>query len=269
MALLLASTARCSTPAGCSSRAGAPAARGRAGFAGDARALLGARAPCAPRRVAAARQRGSAPRRSVTTMGLFGLGLPELVVIGGVVAVLFGPSKLPELGKSLGKTVKSFQGAAKARGRRSAALARSGVRAGGATGCMHARARCACRASRACVLAQHRTLRATARGAACAPAACVRHCAAIGQVVCHCRAHPTHARSARGACAARQARRPGAAALARTPACTPHAAASRVAVRARCPSDALVLAAYIHARLRRRRPTHTHTPCARRSLSRS
>ena len=44
--------------------------------------------------------------------GLFGLGLPELVVIGGVTALLFGPSKLPELGKSLGKTVKSFQSAA-------------------------------------------------------------------------------------------------------------------------------------------------------------
>jgi len=37
-------------------------------------------------------------------------------VVGGVVAVLFGPSKLPELGKTLGRTVKSFQGAAKARG---------------------------------------------------------------------------------------------------------------------------------------------------------
>jgi sec-independent protein translocase protein TatA len=43
---------------------------------------------------------------------LFGLGLPEIVVIGGVAALLFGPSKLPELGKSLGKTVKSFQSAA-------------------------------------------------------------------------------------------------------------------------------------------------------------
>jgi sec-independent protein translocase protein TatA len=51
----------------------------------------------------------------VTSAGLFGLGLPELVVIGGVVTVLFGPSKLPELGKSLGKTAKSFQTAAKAR----------------------------------------------------------------------------------------------------------------------------------------------------------
>jgi len=49
---------------------------------------------------------------SVVRAGLFGLGLPEIVVIGGVAAVLFGPSKLPELGKSLGKTVKSFQEAA-------------------------------------------------------------------------------------------------------------------------------------------------------------
>eukprot|EP00238_Polyblepharides_amylifera_P000868 CAMPEP_0196572610 /NCGR_PEP_ID=MMETSP1081-20130531/2623_1 /TAXON_ID=36882 /ORGANISM="Pyramimonas amylifera, Strain CCMP720" /LENGTH=80 /DNA_ID=CAMNT_0041889975 /DNA_START=293 /DNA_END=535 /DNA_ORIENTATION=+ len=45
-------------------------------------------------------------------MGLFGLGVPELVVIGGVAALLFGPSKLPELGRGLGKTVKSFQAAA-------------------------------------------------------------------------------------------------------------------------------------------------------------
>lgn len=48
----------------------------------------------------------------VVRNGFFGLGLPEIVVIGGVAALLFGPSKLPELGKSLGKTVKSFQSAA-------------------------------------------------------------------------------------------------------------------------------------------------------------
>ncbi|KAK9787131.1 hypothetical protein WJX73_005756 [Symbiochloris irregularis] len=53
------------------------------------------------------------PARQVTTMGLFGLGIPELAIIAGVATLLFGPSKLPGLGKELGKTVKSFQGAAK------------------------------------------------------------------------------------------------------------------------------------------------------------
>ncbi|KAF7810505.1 sec-independent protein translocase protein TATA, chloroplastic [Senna tora] len=36
-------------------------------------------------------------------------GVPELVVIAGVAALVFGPKKLPEVGGSIGKTVKSFQ----------------------------------------------------------------------------------------------------------------------------------------------------------------
>ena len=41
---------------------------------------------------------------------MFGsLGMPELIVIFIVALVVFGPSKLPELGKSLGEAIRGFR----------------------------------------------------------------------------------------------------------------------------------------------------------------
>ena len=40
---------------------------------------------------------------------LGGIGAPELIIILVIVLVLFGPKRLPELGKSLGKTMKSMR----------------------------------------------------------------------------------------------------------------------------------------------------------------
>ncbi|MEN9766826.1 TatA/E family twin arginine-targeting protein translocase [Vulcanococcus sp.] len=46
-------------------------------------------------------------------MNVFGIGLPEMAVIAAVALLVFGPKRLPELGKSLGRTLKGFQSASK------------------------------------------------------------------------------------------------------------------------------------------------------------
>ena len=46
-------------------------------------------------------------------MNIFGVGLPEMAVIGAVALLVFGPKRLPEFGRTLGKTLKGFQSASK------------------------------------------------------------------------------------------------------------------------------------------------------------
>jgi sec-independent protein translocase protein TatA len=46
-------------------------------------------------------------------MNVFGIGLPEMAVIMVVALLIFGPKKLPEVGRSLGKAIRGFQEASK------------------------------------------------------------------------------------------------------------------------------------------------------------
>jgi sec-independent protein translocase protein TatA len=46
-------------------------------------------------------------------MNIFGIGLPEMGLIMIVALLVFGPKKLPEIGRSMGKALKGFQEASK------------------------------------------------------------------------------------------------------------------------------------------------------------
>jgi len=44
---------------------------------------------------------------------MFGLGFPELILIFVIVIVIFGTSRIPELGKGLGEGIRNFKKAIK------------------------------------------------------------------------------------------------------------------------------------------------------------
>ena len=46
-------------------------------------------------------------------MNIFGIGLPEIAVIVVLGLLIFGPKRLPQLGKTIGKTLKGLQTASK------------------------------------------------------------------------------------------------------------------------------------------------------------
>ncbi|MEE2670283.1 MAG: twin-arginine translocase TatA/TatE family subunit [Bdellovibrionota bacterium] len=40
---------------------------------------------------------------------MFGLGTTELLIVGGIVLLLFGGAKLPQLGRSMGSAITNFK----------------------------------------------------------------------------------------------------------------------------------------------------------------
>jgi len=46
-------------------------------------------------------------------MNIFGIGLPEMAVIFTIALLVFGPKKLPEIGRSMGKAIRGFQDASR------------------------------------------------------------------------------------------------------------------------------------------------------------
>jgi sec-independent protein translocase protein TatA len=42
---------------------------------------------------------------------MFGLGMPELIIIMVIFLIVFGAGKLPEIGAGMGKAIKNFKGA--------------------------------------------------------------------------------------------------------------------------------------------------------------
>jgi sec-independent protein translocase protein TatA len=47
--------------------------------------------------------------QSLVEVNMFGIGMPELIVILVIVLVVFGAGRLPEIGSALGKSIRNFK----------------------------------------------------------------------------------------------------------------------------------------------------------------
>ena len=41
---------------------------------------------------------------------MFGIGIPELIIILVIILIIFGAGKLPEIGAGMGKAIRNFRG---------------------------------------------------------------------------------------------------------------------------------------------------------------
>ena len=41
---------------------------------------------------------------------MFGIGVPELLIVMVIIFIIFGAGKLPEIGSGMGKAIKNFKG---------------------------------------------------------------------------------------------------------------------------------------------------------------
>jgi sec-independent protein translocase protein TatA len=41
---------------------------------------------------------------------MFGIGMPELIIILVIILIIFGAGKLPEIGAGMGKAIRNFKG---------------------------------------------------------------------------------------------------------------------------------------------------------------
>ncbi len=54
--------------------------------------------------------------KSLVTPAFLGpIGIPELIIILAIVLVIFGPKKLPEMGKAIGQSIKELRKASEAK----------------------------------------------------------------------------------------------------------------------------------------------------------